>query len=422
MNLEPFHKILNKAMGLSPDSLGRSGVAHAVGVRMRITGCDEERYLALLRASEEEQAELVEEIVVPETWFFRDVRPFELLSETAFRSRRGVFRVLSAPCSTGEEPYSIAMTLMGAGLEPSRFRVDGVDISRRAIEKARCGLYSENSFRNVMPEYAKSCFNKCSGGRQLAGEILDAVNFYTGNIVEGCLPAGKYDVIFCRNLLIYLDDKSKVHLARMLSEKLDDQGLLFVGHAELLPVFNDWFTPLGKNGTFALKKGKRKVAGLLKERKPTWACRPQLAMERKARSCEVCSSVADGNELDRKEIQSPASDSAAVAPDMKTGQSGPGGVDRVRELADRGLTGSALSMCEELLHGSGPEPELYYLCGLLHEANGNETMAEDYYGRALYLDPHHVESLVHLSLLLENRGEVRKAELLRNRVRRAEKL
>ncbi len=171
MNFEPFHKILNKAMGLSPDSLGRSGIKHALSVRMRETGCDEQQYLKLLRTKKEEQAELVEEIVVPETWFFRDTRPFELLFETAFNHKEREFRVLSAPCSTGEEPYSIAMTLMGAGFDPSRFRVDGVDISQRAIEKAKTGLFTENSFRTQLPIYAENCFQKCSEGRQLADKV-----------------------------------------------------------------------------------------------------------------------------------------------------------------------------------------------------------------------------------------------------------
>lgn len=264
MNLEPFHRILNKAMGLSPDSLGRSGVKHALSARMRITGYDEKQYLALLRSSKEEQNELIEEIVVPETWFFRDTKPFDLLFETAFSCKNKEFRVLSAPCSTGEEPYSIAMTLLGAGLTPDRFKVDGVDISQRALQKARIGIYTENSFRTNLPLYAEGFFQNCSEGKQIATQIKNAVNFYSGNIVEGCLPAGQYDAVFCRNLLIYLDDQSKGCLARILSEKLKENGILFVGHAEILPIFNEQFTPVRKKGVFALKKGPRKMAALSK--------------------------------------------------------------------------------------------------------------------------------------------------------------
>ena len=165
MNVAPFLKILNRAMGLAPDSLSRSGIELAVRARMRENATTEKSYLSLVRTSDEELAELVEEIVVPETWFFRDNKPFELLFETV-AGRSDEFRVLSAPCSTGEEPYSIAMTLMGAGLK--KFRVDGVDISARALHKAKSAIYGENSFRAELPIYAQRWFRKCEQGRMLA--------------------------------------------------------------------------------------------------------------------------------------------------------------------------------------------------------------------------------------------------------------
>ncbi len=406
MNFEPFHKILNKAMGLSPDSLGRSGIKHALSVRMRETGCDEQQYLKLLRTKKEEQAELVEEIVVPETWFFRDTRPFELLFETAFNHKEREFRVLSAPCSTGEEPYSIAMTLMGAGFDPSRFRVDGVDISQRAIEKAKTGLFTENSFRTQLPIYAENCFQKCSEGRQLADKVKKTVNFYNGNIVEGCLPDGQYDAIFCRNLLIYLDEKSKSCLARLFSDKLKKDGLLFVGHAEILPVFNEWFTPVRKQGVFALRKGEHKTAALLRDECPKPICELHKTVRVKPKSTI------------KNKIKSPVR-AAETIPDNKGKKAI--SISDIKSLADRGETGKALAMCKDILTSQEPEAGLLHLCGLLHEAQGNISMAEESYGKALYLDPQHIESMVHLALLLENRGEKRKAELLHNRVRRAEK-
>ncbi|CCO23137.1 CheR family methyltransferase [Maridesulfovibrio hydrothermalis] len=412
MNLEPFHKILNKALGLSPDSLGRSGVKYALSSRMRETGCDEKKYLSLLRSSTEELAELVEEIVVPETWFFRDSNPFELLFDTAFKHRNRKFRVLSAPCSTGEEPYSIAMTLMGAGFDPASFQVDGVDISRRALQKAREGIYSENSFRSNLPDYAEGCFQKCEKGRKLAEKVKQSVNFYAGNIVEGCLPAGRYDAIFCRNLLIYLDDKAKMCLATIFNEKLKSDGLLFVGHAEILPVFNDWFTPVRKQGAFALKKGKRKVASLLKEPfcpKPECELHKavQLKPQPQKRKRSATPPVHAAQEQEKVFTQKPDRENILSVKEIKI-------------LADQGRTTEALKLCKDILESKGPESELLHLCGLLHEAEGNISMAEEYYGKALYLEPQHVDSLIHLALLLENKGDSHKAELLRNRVRRAE--
>ncbi|NDV26335.1 CheR family methyltransferase [Desulfovibrio sp. JC010] len=414
MNLDPFHKILNRAMGLAPDSLARSGVKLALKARMRETGCDEKQYLALLRSGDNELSELVEEIVVPETWFFRDSKPFELLFETAAGKKNNEFRVLSAPCSTGEEPYSIAMTLMGAGLK--EFRVDGVDISERALLKARSGIYTENSFRTEIPFYAERWFSKCAQGRRLAQDVLDVVRFHAGNILEGCLPHGRYDVIFCRNLLIYLDDGSRKCLAELLNEKLKDDGLLFVGHAEILPIFNDWFTPVRKQGTFALRKGKRKVAALLKppvctrhESSGDDVQKPQHAAHRPFKAVSPLKPVV----LPRKEHKVPRENEEKRSSGLS--------VHEIKKLADRGKTVEALDMCERVLRESGPDSELFHLCGLLHESAGNISMAEECYGKALYLEPDHMESLVHLALLLENRGDSRKAEIMRNRARRAEK-
>lgn len=416
MNLEPFYKILNKAMGLSPESLGRSGISHALSKRMRVTGCNEKSYLKLLVESIEEQGELVEEIVVPETWFFRDGKPFDLLFEAASKKGGEDFRVLSAPCSTGEEPYSVAMTLLAAGFDTSCFQVDGVDISRRSIEKARTGLFTENSFRTKLPAYALNCFQKCEGGRRLSDRILKSVDFHIGNILEGMLPSGKYDVIFCRNLLIYLDERHKRNLAEILSCKLKEDGLLFVGHAEILPVFNEWFTPVRRQGTFALKKGKRRVAALLND-PDSISFRPNefsFADKRPAFSLRKDEVIPELTDKSRRQLADPGGRTAPLNPESMIQD-----VAEIRKIADLGKTSEALRLCEEAIEQLGPDADFFHLCGLLYEAQGNNEKAEEFYGKALYLEPRHLESLVHLALLLENRGEVRRAGLLRNRVRRA---
>ncbi|WP_319763472.1 CheR family methyltransferase [Maridesulfovibrio sp.] len=412
MDLEPFYKILNRAMGLAPDSLARSGVKFALKSRMRETGCDEREYLAQLRSNDRELSEFIEEVVVPETWFFRDRKPFDLLFETAMEKKNEEFRVLSAPCSTGEESYSIAMTLMGAGLKD--FRVDGVDISKRALHKAKAGIYSDNSFRSEVPLYAKRWFSKCSQGHKLAEDIRNAVSFHSGNIIEGGFPQGRYDAIFCRNLMIYLDEGSRKNLAELLSSKLRDDGLLFVGHSEILPVLNDWFTPVRKQGTFALRKGRLKVAKLLRPEgaggytgglkfkkipylpsMPIAPVKPVASLRQK-----------EAAGIDQQAHQKPVQDEISI--------------DEIKLLADRGDVSKALNMCEKLLQ-RGPDPELFHLCALLHESEGNIAIAEEFYGKVLYLEPDHVEALVHYALLLENRGDSRKAEIMRNRTLRAEK-
>lgn len=409
MNLEPFQKILQNAMGLAPDSLGKSGIQYALQVRMRATACSEAQYLTLLKDDQFELAELIEEIVVPETWFFRDTKPFELLSETAVSSLGRTYRVLSAPCSTGEEPYSVAMSLMGAGLSAERIKIDAVDISKRALIKAKEAVYADNSFRSKLPRYAENCFNKCDQGLKLIDRVKSVVKFHSGNMLEGGLPAGPYDAIFCRNLIIYLDESSRYRLVQMFSERLKKDGLLFVGHAEALPLFNQHFTPVRKAGAFAFKKKESssddkvvKTFNFQKGKRDIQPVRSRQSPFEKRIKRVVNKPVIEINNLQESEIKNVL-------------------LDEIRSMADKGQISEALLLCEDLLKSKGPDANLLHLCGLLYEANGEFSKAEEYYGKALYLNPQHVDSLVHLALLVETRGDDRKAGLLRNRVLRAEK-
>jgi chemotaxis protein methyltransferase WspC len=146
--------LLISRIGLDPVSMGPHLVLRAARRRMSEVGAaDLGDYAARLLASEAEQQALIEEVVVPESWFFRDERPFRWLADHA-RARwvadptRPPLRALSLPCAGGQEPYSIAITLRDAGLAPGRLRIDAVDISARLLEIARRGVYSANAFRD----------------------------------------------------------------------------------------------------------------------------------------------------------------------------------------------------------------------------------------------------------------------------------
>src|ERR1700722_10012721 len=149
--------LLKEAMGLDAASIGASAVERAVQARMEASRLsDLGAYLELVRASKAELQQLIEAIVVPETWFWRDPQAFALLSRWAFESwlpknRDGPMRLLSLPCSTGEEPYSMAMTLLEAGFPADRLSIDAVDISECALALAARARYGRNSFRGSDP-------------------------------------------------------------------------------------------------------------------------------------------------------------------------------------------------------------------------------------------------------------------------------
>lgn len=140
MNTLPaISRFLTVTLGMAEDAVGQKAVSRAITAAMHREGVsDQKAYKRLFVSSEALRQRLTDAVVVGETWFFRDRGPFTCLARHALELREArLLKILSAPCATGEEPYSIAMTLFAAGLQPSAFVVDGVDISIEALNKAR---------------------------------------------------------------------------------------------------------------------------------------------------------------------------------------------------------------------------------------------------------------------------------------------
>ena len=226
-----FSGLLKRRIGLDCASIGQAAVLRAVRLRMQAIGeKDEAGYWSYLQASEEEIRQLIEAVVVPETWFFRYPESLSALAQLALR-RGGELRLLSLPCSTGEEPYSIAMALLDAGLPPSAFRIDAVDVSERALEQARIGRYGRNAFRGGEQAFRQRYF---SSDGQLSRAVMDCVRFVHGNLFDAGLLSAlpPYDFVFCRNLLIYFDSATQTRALAVLTRLVRRDGAIFVGPAE----------------------------------------------------------------------------------------------------------------------------------------------------------------------------------------------
>src|SRR5471030_656667 len=160
-----FFGFLKDRIGLDVASVGEAIIERAV--RQRLTICrsaDSESYWQLLQTSADEQQALIEAVIVPETWFFRYPESFVTLAKLAAKrladlNNMRALRILSLPCSTGEEPYSIAMALLDAGLKPHQFKVEGMDVSPLSVEKAKRALYFKNSFRGQDIAYRERHFS-----------------------------------------------------------------------------------------------------------------------------------------------------------------------------------------------------------------------------------------------------------------------
>ncbi|KAB0632669.1 CheR family methyltransferase, partial [Burkholderia latens] len=248
-----FRDWLLRETGIDPDSLGNDFLLRALTERVHALQGDGERlpsaarapltpealdaYWQQLNASADERRALIELFVVPETWFFRDREAFSTLARLAAERVAAtpgrVIRVLSAPCSTGEEPYSAAMALLDAGLDPASFAIDAMDLSTRAIEHARLGCYGRNAFRGTATEFRSRYFTPVADGWLLDERVRACVQFRQANLIEPGADTGiRYDFVFCRNVLIYFDRDAQDRVIGSLESRLVDDGMLFVGPAE----------------------------------------------------------------------------------------------------------------------------------------------------------------------------------------------
>ena len=154
-----FAELLREAIGFDVRTVGHSVIEHALRGRMAACGTARmEDYWYELRRNNGELQELIESTVVSETWFFRDQEAFAALPKIVLKewwpgNSGNVLRLLSVPCSSGEEPYSMAMALLQAGLAPRNFKIDAVDISARALAEATRANYAKNSFRGSEREF-----------------------------------------------------------------------------------------------------------------------------------------------------------------------------------------------------------------------------------------------------------------------------
>lgn len=257
--LENAAASIAQIIGLDPASIGMDMVIKHITRRMLATKTSApDSYIRLLLCTDAERALLIEELISRETWFFRDQQPFACLrnfvqAQAPLAGGRRL-RILSAPCATGEEPYSIALTLLEAGLTPEQFHILAVDISTIALDTAHRAIYRQASFRGVRPDIRDRFFRTVPGGFLLHKDIADLVTFQKSDMLSPAflLDIPPFHVVFCRNFLIYLRDETRMLIAATLNRLLAANALLFTGHSELAFFIQLGYAPHPHSGSFAL--------------------------------------------------------------------------------------------------------------------------------------------------------------------------
>jgi chemotaxis protein methyltransferase CheR len=196
-------------------------------------------------------SDVVEAMTTNETFFFRDKIPFDHLRETILpalvqaRASRRSLRIWSAACSTGQEPYSIAMCVKEfAGLAGWRVEIVATDLSQEVLEKSKAGLYSQFEVQRGLPiQMLVKYFAQTGELWQLNAEIRGMVQHRQLNLLQDFSHLGTFDVIFCRNVLIYFDLDTKIGIFERFSRMLEPDGVLALGAAESVVGISDAFRP-----------------------------------------------------------------------------------------------------------------------------------------------------------------------------------
>ena len=397
--------LLRRATGLS---VSKVVAERAVGQRMEQTGfSDSAAYLQALTPAE--MTQLIELVVVPESWLFRDPQAFyatvELVQERWARGR--ATRILSIPCAGGEEPYSMAMALRDGGVPKQAFSIDAYDLSPGCIERAQAGVYGRNAFRAQDVAFRERYFTHVADD---AYRIIDAlreqVTFRQGNLLQfdTATCSRHYDVIFCRNLLIYFDKPTTRAAIANLSTLLADDGMLLAGYAEVPSFCQNGFAPLQFRQAFALKKEATPPAAVIQVAAlppPTRALRSVPPAPRPAPARAVPAPAARPRPVP---VQAPQPPEDLLA--------------EARRLADRGQLREAGEKCHAHLARVPEAAEAYFMLGMINELAGKMDLADDYWRRCIYLQPDHYEALCHLSLLAERNGNHTAAATLKARAAR----
>ncbi|MDH3716892.1 MAG: hypothetical protein OES79_02110 [Planctomycetota bacterium] len=354
---------------------------------------------------------IVQDIAVSETWLFRYPASYELLIKFAakrLREGRNRLRMLSVACATGEEPLSMAMAAVEAGWPLDHLVLDAVDRHEDSLAIAREGEYPSRSLRDDVPAWAESWLPRDKHGVRVDRRIVDAVNFDCADILQVALPADSlpYDVVFCRNLFIYLGSAARVRLAERLARVMAPDGMLFVGHAEHIAELHGRFEKVDAPHAFAYQHRHP----LLEERShPVAAVRPVRSQPRGPQRPRSTVRTAASSAVERRRPP------AAVRPKTCTVPT----IDTARTLADNGQLSEALTIVEANIAAGCRDAEAFAMLGRIQLGLQRLPEARDAFGKVVYLEPHHEEALLQLAGLHEREGDAAAAKRFRRRAARA---
>jgi len=415
VGLEDATRVVTDLLGFRPEPTRSDDVIFAVTERLkRRSTPDVASYIALLEdkvARAVEARALADRLTINETYFFREDAHHAVIRDVvapALRDgRNGPLRILSLGCSSGEEPYGIALTLIESGFTRNDVRIVAVDASAAAIDRAERARFSAWSLRNVDAVARRKYFAPAGNAFELLPEIRSWVRFGVANVVErdrSLFEPESYDVVFCRNILIYFTPDVIRGVIDDVHRALRPGGYFFLGHAETGHAGRR-FDVHEKAGAFYFSKrrnsefptvrlGRGNPASLRPESDEARSNVVSMLPRQTPRGPEGVGLGADVIDFPprkdwfdtcvsaiRAERFDEALEAIAGAPASRERD-----VARAAILTNQGMISEALAACGELAEGHPPDAEVHYLRGLCAELAKRPEVAREEYVRASMLD------------------------------------
>lgn len=367
-------------------------------------------------------------LTVGETYFFRDKKIFEvlekhiipeLINSRTLSEKRQQIRIWSAGCSTGEEPYSIAILLdkMAYYLKDWHITILGTDINSNFIQKALEGIYSEWSFRDTPPWIKERFFKHPKDNRfEVLPHIKRMVRFSQLNLAEETYPSvinntNAMNVIFCRNVLIYLSHEQKEKVIQRLFRSLKPGGWLITSPAETSPALYSQFTKLNYNGTILFKKNDMQTFFINNSEATVSITDNNLLGDSSLQYQPKYTDIFQTDLSEKTTVQSvddgilndPQASNGDSHNDIKMSQ-------LARVCANQGKLNEALEWCEKAICADKLEPGLYYLLATILQEQDQVEEAIVALKRALYLDQNFVLAYFALGNITMQQGNSLESE------------
>ena len=394
---------LRITIGLDVERLGEESVARAIRCAWPgAVGAGAGTEGGQLTVMADGWQRLIEAIVVSESWFLREPKIFAHAVHVIERILRQQPRatILSGPCAAGEEAYSLSLSLLQAGVPADRFRIVAADISERAIAAARRGIYTGNAFRATDTSLRDRWFTQTPEGWDVRPQVRRPVTFITANLLDPhdqqrllTAAAGPFDLICCRNLLIYLTAAARQTMENSLQLLLAAEGEVIVGAAEatIMPV-SGW----QPTGPLAFGRRPRPPSAIAAKPAARGATRRQRLPDRPPPPPAPPDKSPPVDQLASAVRSSASPHPVSSLPDR---------LIEAEALANSGDIAAAISCCQQALDADPAQPALLFLEAVLLQSQGESAAAERLLEKVVYLKPDHEGALLALALAAGRRGD-----------------